>query len=103
MARLGDEMNVMGRVALRRPWRLLALAETCAAEELGRRVRMSVGRRFKGRNEFFAEAVAAFQHAVNARLPPTYTAQDEAELLGQFAALKTEFGLTTDIGSKADG
>ena len=50
-------------------------AESFAAEELGRRVRASVGRRFTGRNEFFAEAVAAFQHAVNARLPPTHTAQ----------------------------
>jgi hypothetical protein len=69
-------------------------AESFAAEELGRRVRASVGRRFTGGSEFFAEAVAAFQHAVNARLPATHTAQDEAKLLGQFAALKTEFGLT---------
>ena len=69
-------------------------AERFAAEELGRRVRASVGRRFTGGNEFFAEAVAAFQHAVNARLPATHAAQDEAKLLGQFGALKTEFGLT---------
>jgi hypothetical protein len=27
-------------------------------------------------------------------LPATHTAQDEAKLLRQFAALKTEFGLT---------
>ena len=69
-------------------------AESFAAEELGRRVQASVGRRFTGGSEFFAEAVAAFQHVVNARLPATHTAQDEAKLLGQFAALKTEFGLT---------
>ena len=69
-------------------------AERFAAEELGSRVRASVGRRFTGGSEFFAEAVAAFQHAVNARLPATHTAQDEAKLLRQFAALKTEFGLT---------
>ena len=69
-------------------------AEGFAAEELGRRVRASVGRRFTGGSEFFAEAVAAFQHAVKAWLPATHTAQDEAKLLRQFAALKTEFGLT---------
>jgi C4-dicarboxylate-specific signal transduction histidine kinase len=69
-------------------------AERFAVEELGRRVRATVGRRFTGGSEFFIEAVAAFQHAVNARLPPTHTAQDEAKLLRQFAALKTEFGLT---------
>jgi hypothetical protein len=69
-------------------------AERFAADELGRRVRANVGRRFTGGNEFFTEAVAAFQHAVSARLPPKHTAQDEAKLLRQFAALKTEFGLT---------
>jgi hypothetical protein len=69
-------------------------AERFAAEELGRRVRASVGRRFTNGNEFFTEAVVAFQHAVSARLPPNHTVQDEAKLLGQFAALKTEFGLT---------
>ena len=78
-------------------------AERFAAEELTSRVLASVGRRFTGRNEFFAEAVAAFQHAVNARLPPTHTAQDEAKLLKQFAALKTEFGLTDRYGSKVGG
>ena len=30
----------------------------------------------------------------NARLPPTHTAQDEAKLFKQFAALRAEFGLT---------
>jgi hypothetical protein len=78
-------------------------AESFAAEELGRRVRASVGRRFTGGSEFFAEAVAAFQLAVNARLPATHTAQDEAKLLKQFAALKTEFGLTDRYGSKVGG
>ena len=69
-------------------------AERFAAEELGRRVRASVGRRFTGGNEVFTEAVAAFQRAVGLRVPPDHTVQDEAKLLGQFAALKTEFGLT---------
>jgi hypothetical protein len=69
-------------------------AERFAAEELGGRVRASVGTRFTGRNEFFTEAVVAFQHAVSVRVPPEHTVQDEAKLLGQFAALKTEFGLT---------
>jgi hypothetical protein len=46
----------------------------------------NVGRRFTGGNEFFAVAVAAFQHAVNARLPPTHAVQDEDKLLGQFAS-----------------
>jgi hypothetical protein len=47
--------------------------ERFAANELGRRVRANVGRRFTGGNAFFAEAVAAFQHAVSARLPATHT------------------------------
>jgi hypothetical protein len=47
----------------------------------------AAGSRFTGGNEFFTEAVTA-------RLPPKQTVQDEAKLLGQFAALKTEFGLT---------
>jgi hypothetical protein len=55
---------------------------------------------FTGGNEFFAVAVAAFEHAVNARLPPTHAVQDEAKLLGQFASLKAELR-PTDIGSKA--
>jgi hypothetical protein len=37
---------------------------------------------------------------VNARLPATHTAQDEAKLLGQFAALKIEFGLTRPISDR---
>jgi hypothetical protein len=43
---------------------------------------------------FFTEAVLAFQHAVRARLPPKHTVQDEAKLLGQFAALKDRVWLT---------
>jgi hypothetical protein len=61
-----------------------------SADECGR----AVGRRLTGGNEFFTEAVTAFHHAVNARLPPNHNVLDEAKLLGQFAALKTEFGLT---------
>jgi hypothetical protein len=48
----------------------------------------------------FAEAVLAFQHAVNARLPPTHTARDEAKLLGQFDALKTEFWTNRPISDR---
>jgi hypothetical protein len=68
--------------------------ETISVEELGRKARADVGRRFLGGSESFAEAVQAFQKAVAKRLPPNHSREEEAKLLGHLAALKNEFGLT---------
>jgi len=65
------------------------------ADQLGRRAREIVSRRFTGSSEFYAIAIAAFQSATDATLtnrPPSVA--DERKLLSLLAALKTEFGLT---------
>jgi len=69
-------------------------AERFAAEELGRRVRASVGRRFTGGNGVLHRGGRSLPARRGPLVPPDHTVQDEAKLLGQFAALKTEFGLT---------
>jgi hypothetical protein len=68
--------------------------EKTNVEELGQKARSEVGRGFLGGNESFAESVRAFQTAVDKRLPPNHSQEDEGKLLGLLAALKNEFGLT---------
>ena len=68
--------------------------EKIGVEQLGQRARESVGRRFVGGNESFAEVASAFQHAVNTRLPPRHSVEDESKLLRMLAAARSEFGLT---------
>ncbi len=69
--------------------------EKIAVERLGRQARELAGRRFTAGNEFFSEAVSAFQRAADEKIAaPTYTIQDENKLLRMLAALKNEFGLT---------
>ena len=62
--------------------------------QLGRRARETVGRGFLSGNEFFAEAVAAFQRAVDAARADKRPGQDEDKLVRLLAALRNEFGLT---------
>jgi len=62
--------------------------------QLGLRARETVGRRFLGGNEFFAEAVAAFQRAVDAARAKKRPGQDEDKLMRLLATLRNEFGLT---------
>ena len=63
-------------------------------EELGRRARDTVKGRFLGGNEFFAEAVAAFQRAVDSARAKKRADPDEDKLVKLLAALRNEFGLT---------
>ena len=69
-------------------------AEFFAAEELGRRMRASVGRRFATKTSSSPRPSGAFQLAVNARLPRRTLLEMRPSSPKQFAALKTEFGLT---------
>jgi len=65
------------------------------AGQLGPRTRSIANRHFIQSPEFYSLAIAAFQGAADARLAPEHhSSEDERKLLGQLAALKTEFGLT---------
>jgi hypothetical protein len=65
------------------------------ADQLGRRTREITGRRFMQSTEFHSLAVAAFQRAIDAKLADqSHSREDDRKLLGLFAALKNEFGLT---------
>src|SRR5208337_4670890 len=61
--------------------------------QLGRLARETVARSFLGGNEFFAEAAAAFQHAVDAARAKKSSPQDEDKLMRLLASLRNEFGL----------
>jgi hypothetical protein len=65
------------------------------ADQLGRRARQIVSRRFIGSGEFYSLVVAAFQRAIDAgpsRQPRSQ--EQQTQLLRMLAALKNEFGLT---------
>ena len=62
--------------------------------QLGRRARETVGQGFLHGNEFFAEAVAAFQRAVDKVRAQSRANQDQDKLMRLLAALRKEFGLT---------
>jgi hypothetical protein len=65
------------------------------ADQFGQRTRQIASRRFMGSTEFYALAIAAFQGAVDARLPhQPHSEERQKKLLGLLAALKNEFGLT---------
>ena len=65
------------------------------AEQLGQRACEITGRGFMQTTEFYSLAVAAFQRAIDAKLADqSHSREDERKLLGLFAALKNEFGLT---------
>jgi len=65
------------------------------ADQLGQRTREITGRGFVQSAEFHSLAVAAFQRAIDAkRADQSHSREDERKLLGLFAALKNEFGLT---------
>ena len=66
-----------------------------SADQLGQRTREITGRGFMHSTEFYSLAVAAFQRAIDAkRADQSHSREDERKLLGLFAALKNEFGLT---------
>ena len=65
------------------------------ADQLGQRTREITGRGFMHSTEFYSLAVAAFQRAIDAKLADqSHSWEDKRKLLGLFAALKNEFGLT---------
>jgi hypothetical protein len=69
--------------------------EKIPVEQLGRRARELAGHRFTAGNEFFSEAVSAFQRGADEKIAArAHTIQDENKLLRLLAALKNEFGLT---------
>ena len=66
-----------------------------SADQLGQRTREITGRGFTQSTEFHSLAVAAFQRAIDAKLADqSHSWEDKRKLLGLFAALKNEFGLT---------
>jgi hypothetical protein len=65
------------------------------ADQLGQRAREITGRGFMQSAEFQSLAVAAFQRAIDTKLADqSHSREDERKLLGLFAVLKNEFGLT---------
>ena len=65
------------------------------ADQLGQRTREITGRGFMQSAEFHSLAVAAFQRAIDAKVADkSHSGEDERKLLGLFATLKNEFGLT---------
>ena len=65
------------------------------ADQLGQRTREITSRGFMRSTEFHSLAVVAFQRAIDAKLADqSPSPEDERKLLGLFAALKNEFGLT---------
>ncbi|HTR14923.1 MAG TPA: hypothetical protein VMI72_17155 [Roseiarcus sp.] len=62
--------------------------------QLGRRARETVGRSYLAGNEFFAEAVAAYQRAMDAVRAKKRPGLNEDKLIRLLAALRNEFGLT---------
>jgi hypothetical protein len=65
------------------------------ADEVGRRMRAITGRGFVRSTEFHSLAVTAFQRAIDAKLADrSHSGEDERKLMGLFAALKNQFGLT---------
>ena len=65
------------------------------ADQLGQRAREITGRGFMQSTEFYSLAVAAFQRAMDAKLAnQSHSWEDKRKLLGLFADLKNEFGLT---------
>ena len=66
-----------------------------SADQLGQRTREIAGRGFIRSAEFHSLAVAAFQRAIDAKVADkSHSGEDERKLMGLFAALKNEFGLT---------
>ena len=65
------------------------------ADQLGQRAREITSRGFMQGTEFHSLAVIAFQRAIDAKLAdPSHSREEEKKLLGLFAALKNQFGLT---------
>ena len=65
------------------------------ADQLRPRAREIASRHFTYSSEFYSLAIAAFQHAADAKLAPAgHSETDEKRLLRLLAALKNEFGLT---------
>ena len=65
------------------------------ADQLGQRTREIAGHHFTRSAEFHSLAVAAFQRAIDAKpAHQSHSKGDERKLLGLFAVLKNEFGLT---------
>src|SRR6516164_5239585 len=65
------------------------------ADQLGQRARQITGRGFMQSTEFQSLTVAAFQHAIDAKLADqSHSREEERKLLGLFAALQNQFGLT---------
>jgi hypothetical protein len=64
-------------------------------DQLGRNIREIASRHFLRSAEFYSLAIAAFQHAVDAKPGRAADAKEaERKLLSLLAALKREFGLT---------
>jgi hypothetical protein len=65
------------------------------ADQLGLRMREITGRGFTQSVEFHSLAVVAFQRAIDGILAdPSHSPEEERKLLGLFATLKNQFGLT---------